>query len=255
MADCTFYKTHDSQPIRKLSSINTQEDIEFVVQDGARLIVSLYVDSGSVSLRLFNGYSADIPYEEILDSNLLDSPNALGVGHHTFVVTDYHKLFKLSIIPSGAASCALGLAVHDNGFERIHLLDENGVAYSQNNPMPTSLEESEGEEVHDYNESAINVVATGSDSHVYTVPAGKRFQFEELMCSCSGRAKFVVEVGTVGSLIRKGVVFLNASKRSYPWRLKRPIVLNAGQIVKITRINNDSLPLSLYTTIIGGLKI
>ena len=117
-----YYKVHDADILKKLESLPSDEEFNFIVQTGSRFIVSVYVESGEVSLQISNGYSSQVPFQ-ISDVEGVNSPNALTTGHHKFVVTDFHKMFNLKLIPNGAASCALGIAVHDNAFKNVSVDD------------------------------------------------------------------------------------------------------------------------------------
>lgn len=177
-----------------------------------------------------------------------EKPNSVGLVAHVrnSALTLVHQVMRLTAIKStkNPEVTALDVAIRD----------EQGNPYSANNPMPVAFEESEGSEVHDYNESATNVVKDASDEHLFTVPADKVFLLDQIMCSCSGRSKFLIEVGDVGTEISKGVRFTSSSSNDSDWAPKRTLSLTAGQVVRVTRLNRDNQPLGLYSTIVGVLK-
>ena len=122
-----YYKTHDSDVIHKLDSLLVSDKtFDLILQTGSRFVVSIFVASGEVSLKVENGYSAHVPFVELQGRDLKD-PNALTAGHHKFVFTDFHKLFKLTLIPNGSASCALGIAVHDNAIANVSVVDDDSM--------------------------------------------------------------------------------------------------------------------------------
>lgn len=148
---------------------------------------------------------------------------------------------------------------YDNGVDEtvvaqdVALRDEDGVPYSQVNPLPVSFEESEGDEVHDFNASATAVPKNGSDTHTYTVPAGKVFLFEQAIMDFSADCKMEIAWGPATAEVRNVVRFGTKSKECSV-ELKRPAKLTAGQQVVITRTNNDQQPGTMYSTIIGLLR-
>lgn len=148
---------------------------------------------------------------------------------------------------------------YDNGVDEtivaqdVAIRDENGVPYSQANPMPVSLEESEGEEVHDFNASALAVAKDASDTHTYTVPAGKIFLLEQVIMDFSADCKMEIAWGAAAAEVRKVVRFGSKAKECTVL-MKRPAVLTAGQQVVVTRTNNDQQAGTMYSTIIGLLR-
>lgn len=136
----------------------------------------------------------------------------------------------------------------------VGIRDEQGNPFTTDNPLPIEIAESAGDEVHDYNESAVDVAKDATDTHTYVVPAGKVFLLEQVLCSASGRAKFEIATGAVASEVTAGVRFVSASNHDSDWNLRRTLKLAAGEQVLITRINRDNQPQALYTTIVGVLK-
>lgn len=149
---------------------------------------------------------------------------------------------------------------YDNGVDEtvvcldMSLHDEDGVPYSVTNPLPVSLEQSEGEEINEHFESATPVTKNNSDDQTYTVTAGKEFQLEQFGVSASGLCKgeLFIETGVgTGVFTSKGVLFNSTAMPNAERRLARPIKVAAGVIVKIERTNYDNQAQGLYSFISG----
>lgn len=147
---------------------------------------------------------------------------------------------------------------HDDGTKTIvaadvALHDEDGVPFSEDNPLPVSFAESEGTEVHDFFASAAAVVKDGTDTHNYVVPAGKIFLFEQVIMDSSIQHKIDVAYGAVGAEVRHFTKFGTKSKDA-SFTLSRAVKLAAGEKIVITRKNEDQTSGTLYSTIVGLLK-
>ena len=170
-------------------------------------------------------------------------PNSSGLIAHdrNAVKTNSHLNKRISAVDS---SVDVDVAIRD----------EVGNPYTADNPMPVSVEESEGEEIHDENASAVAIAKDASDSHVYTVPALKVFLLDQVMCSSSGRTKFEILTGASGLEVRSFVRFGSSSDNNPDGKLKRQIKVVAGDVVRVTRTNRDNQSMTLYSTIVGVLK-
>lgn len=140
----------------------------------------------------------------------------------------------------------------------IRLFDEDNVPYTANNPVPVTLEESEGDEIHDPNEAVDVTKRVGetvtSANHDYTVSAGQVFQLEKVLFSASGRMKCEVQVETgvaADTYNTVAVGFNSTSNPSDAIDLKRPLKVAAGVRVRVVVSNLDNDDQSLYSTIIG----
>lgn len=136
----------------------------------------------------------------------------------------------------------------------IALHDEDGIPYSKNNPLPVSIEESEGDEIHEHFASAAAIAKNNSDDQVYTVTALKEFEIEQWGISGSGfmKGELFVETG-VGTDIytSKGVLFNSTAMPNASLALKRMIKVGAGVKVKITRTNLDNQSQTMYSFVNG----
>jgi hypothetical protein len=151
---------------------------------------------------------------------------------------------------------------YDNGVDEtvvvmdIGLRDENGVPYSDTNPLPVSFEESEGDEVHEQFESAAPIAKNASDDQLYTVTSGKTLLLEQWGIASSGhmKAELYVETGVAtGIFTLKDVMYGTAACPNDDNAFKRAIKVAGGVQVKITRYNMDNQSMGL-NSFINGLE-
>lgn len=133
------------------------------------------------------------------------------------------------------------------------LRDEAGNAFSNSNPLPVVMLESEGVEVNDY--KAASAIAGGAnDNHDYTVTAAKTLQLTQIEASASGKLKIEVQiesgVGT-NTFATKFVKFNSTSDPNVSIILKEPIAVAAGVRVRVIASNRDNQAQDLYSTISG----
>lgn len=137
----------------------------------------------------------------------------------------------------------------------IRLFDEDNTPYTENNPLPVTIEESEGNEVHDFNEG-VDVVAHGSTAeHIYTPTAS--FLLSKILFAGSGRMKceLQIETGLASDVFEtKAVAFSSTSKLSDEINLDKTLKVALGVKVKVIKTNLDNQDQSLYSTIIGVEK-
>lgn len=136
----------------------------------------------------------------------------------------------------------------------VRLFDEDNLAYTENNPLPVSLQESEGDEVHDYDEAVDVIKSGGTNDHDYVVTVAKTFLLSKVLFAGSGRMKVELQIEdgvAAGTFTTKAVAFSSTSKLSDEINLEKTIKVIAGVIVKVIRTNLDNSDQSLYTTIIG----
>lgn len=136
----------------------------------------------------------------------------------------------------------------------VRLHDEDFLPYSANNPLPVSLEESEGDEIVDYLESEDVVKGGGTATHEYTVSAGKEFQLEQVLYSASGRSKFDIEIETgvaSGTFNTIATGMLSTAKLEGERVFKRALKVGAGVKVRVTITNLDNQDFDCHTSIVG----
>lgn len=138
----------------------------------------------------------------------------------------------------------------------IALHDEAGNPYSGTNPLPVTFEQSEGLEIHDYDQ-AVNTAADASTNHDYSVADTKVFLLREVLCSASGKARFELQVGDGGAVevfSTIAVVFNSTANPNSPIVFTDPVVVTGTAnttTVRIIKTNLDNQPQDVYSTIVG----
>lgn len=135
----------------------------------------------------------------------------------------------------------------------VSIHDEAGAAYSESNPLPVTLTDSEGEEIHNYTTSA-SVAANATVNHDYVV-AGTDLKFQQIFASGSGKIKVEVRVGPALTLVSKFVGFNSTATPNVEFTLKFPITVPVGDTVRVSIQNRDNQPQDVYSTISGYLIV
>ena len=136
----------------------------------------------------------------------------------------------------------------------VGIRDEDGKPFDKDNPMPVSIEESEGDEIHEHDESASAIAKNADDDQDYTVTALKEFELEQWGISASGymRGELQVETGVATDVFDQVDVLFNSVANPNASNLfKRPIKVGAGIKVRITRTNLDNQSQGLYSFLNG----
>jgi len=155
---------------------------------------------------------------------------------------------------------------YDNGVDEtivaqdVAIRDEDGVPYSKDNPMPVALEESEGEEIHDYFEH-VDVVKNGATStHTFSVVNGKTLSLDQVLCDGSLAHSMKLEIGDGGAtetFVSKANRFASEANDNADVEFKRSLKVIGtvnNTTVKVTVTNRDKHDdVSIYTTIVGLL--
>lgn len=150
--------------------------------------------------------------------------------------------------------------VYDNGVDEtivaldVAIRDEDGIPYSKTNPLPVSIEESEGDEIHSHFESAGAVAKNNTDTHEYTVSALKEFELEQWSISASGLMKGTLKIETgvgTGIFVDKDVLFNSTANPNATKSFARPIKIAAGVKVQIVRLQADNQVQGMYSSLNG----
>lgn len=155
---------------------------------------------------------------------------------------DTDQIKRLSAISNGTVH-ALDISLHD----------ELGASYSESNPLPVVLSESEGTAINDYKDAAA-VVAAATDNHDYTVTALKTLYLTKVSASGSGKARMQISVETAvasGVFTVKFSQFNSTANPNMSEELREPIAVAAGVRVRVAMQNRDNQPQDLYSTICG----
>jgi len=133
----------------------------------------------------------------------------------------------------------------------IALHDESGQNYDANNPLPVALEESEGNEINDFQVSA-SVAKNTIVNHDYVVTAGKTLVGDQIWASASGKIKVEVQVETgVGTGIYNSafVAFNSTANPNIEIPVLKRLKVIAGVNVRIVIKNLDNQPQDVYSTL------
>lgn len=135
----------------------------------------------------------------------------------------------------------------------ISLNDENGNAYTEKNPLPVTLEESEGVEVNNYTTTA-SVAAGATINHDYTVTALKTLVLSQVWAAASGKMKVIVRVETgvgTGTYTDKKVGFNSTANPNVSMPYGKTLTVAAGVRIRVSLTNLDNQPQDLYSTVEG----
>jgi len=138
----------------------------------------------------------------------------------------------------------------------IALNDENGNSYTKDNPLPVSLEESEGDEICD-RKTSTSVAVDTTVTHDYTVTALKSLIIDGAWISASGKIKAVLSVETgvgTGVFTPKFDAFNSTSSPNIEIPIKKRLEVAAGVRVRISITNRDNQPQDVYSTLLGDEK-
>ena len=186
------------------------------------------------------------------DYNASDNTKPASVGlvahERNASKAETHQVKRVSAVDSSVNTDVTALDVA--------IRDESGNPYTSNNPLPVSFEESEGDEITDFDQSS-SVAKDASVNHDYTVSASRTLIVDDILCSASGKARFEVQVESgvgTGVFNTIAVVFNSTANPNAPIQTTKKIKVGAGVIIRIIKTNRDNQAQDLYTTIFGVEK-
>lgn len=135
----------------------------------------------------------------------------------------------------------------------ISLHDEDGASYSEDNPLPVTVTDAEGAEVHDYQTSA-SVAVDASVDHTYTV-SGTALKLQQIVASASGYAMIEILTGAAGMETPLAKFFNSTAQPNIDWTLRSPFEVAVGNNVIVRITNKENQPQDVYSTAIGYLKL
>ena len=128
------------------------------------------------------------------------------------------------------------------------LFDATGNPFSATNPLPVTMDTISGTAVDDYKDAS-SVAKAATDNHQYTVPAGKNFFFDQIICTASGLCKVVVSINGVAKFAQ----FNSTANPNINFTLEDAIEVATGLVVQVAMTNLDNQPQDLYSTICGHI--
>jgi hypothetical protein len=137
------------------------------------------------------------------------------------------------------------------------LHDESGEAYTSNNPLPVTFEESENTEIVDYNTTAA-VAKDAVVTHDYTTTALMKLIGEEAWVSGSGKLKAEIQIETAAASDTYNTVFTAFNSTANPnirIPLEKIVTQVAGAKVRIEITNRDNQAQDVYSTLLAIEKL
>jgi hypothetical protein len=148
---------------------------------------------------------------------------------------------------------AVSHASENNTCMDVSFHDENGLAYSDSNPVPVTVVPLEGGvPIHNYQTSS-SVAKNVSVQHDYTVSAGKTLQLNQILVSASGKLKVVVQIEST-AFDTKIVQFNSVANTNLDIDLARVILVAAAKKVRLIITSLENAPQDVYSTVIGMEK-
>jgi hypothetical protein len=175
-------------------------------------------------------------------------PASVGMVAHdrNAAVDDTHQNKRLTAVAGADDTICLDVAIRD----------EAGQPYSGTNPMPVTFEQSEGTEIHDFDQ-AVAIVKDATSNHDYSVADGVVMQLKEILCSASGKARFELQIGDGAAseaFATKAVVFNSTANPNCPIVFTDPIIVTGTAnttTIRVIKTNLDNQNQDLYSTIVG----
>jgi len=174
-------------------------------------------------------------------------PSSVGVIAHdeNATPTDVHQNKRVTASRTGTKT-----GMH------VALLDEDSVPYSDTNPVPVSISENEGAEIHDF-DAAAAVVKDATSDHDYTVATGVTVLLYGYRASGSGKIKVELQIGDGAAseaFVSKDVSFNSTATPNISgdfFRVPIKVVGTANTTtIKLIRTNRDNQAQDLYSTFI-----
>jgi|ERR1035437_1561210 hypothetical protein len=157
---------------------------------------------------------------------------------------------------AGAADFNAGATTAQTLRVAANMYDSTGANITPANPLPVTFDTVPGTTIDDYKD-AVAIAVAASDTHDYTVTAGKTFYFDQVIASASGKMKMLVAVETgvaTGVFTNKFVQFNSTAETNADVTLSNAIPVAAGVRVRVTLTNLDMAAQDLYSTICGFEK-
>lgn len=176
-------------------------------------------------------------------------PSNVGILAHSRNASpaDAQQTERLTSVENAAGDArSLDMALHD----------ESGEVYSADNPLPVSIEESEGDEIAE-EDTAASIAKDATDDHDYSVADGRTLLLTQILGSASGKMKVELQIGDGAAsevFTKKAVRFNSTSNPNCDITLATPIKV-VGTVntttVRVIRTNRDNQAQDLSTTVVG----
>ena len=158
---------------------------------------------------------------------------------------------RVTAIPGEGDSVCLDVALHD----------EAGQFYDDQNPLPVTVSEGEGEEVHEFDE-AENIIKDANDDWDYSVADGDELLIYGVLGSGSGKMRMELQIGdgeAAEVFTTKMVTFNSTADPQCNMDFYRVPLKVVGTVntttVKIIKRNRDNQNQDLHSLLIGYIKL
>ncbi len=137
----------------------------------------------------------------------------------------------------------------------IALRDEAGLPFTADNPLPVTLAESEGTEVHDY-DNATALASLASANHDRTVGIGLTEYVHKVICGASGDAKYELQIEDAVTPATFATVAVKYSSNSKDCDiiLSKAVKVVSGATsrkIRVVKTNLDDKVQDVHSTIVG----
>lgn len=231
--------------------------------------------SGSLNVNVTNALTVNLDGVYVNPTNL--TPDTVGAIFHARAATPdaTNQTFRSTgaspssdnVAPANvyaidANSFLMGWDATDSNWDRAQifagklgmaLFDATGTAFSATNPLPVSVSQDLGTDVHDYQTSSA-VAAGATVNHDYTVTALKTLKLGEIEAAGSGKIKVELKIETgvgTGVYANKGVWFNSTANPNVDTVFARALDVAAGVKVRISITNKDNQAQDVYSFING----
>lgn len=199
---------------------------------------------GSDEVLLLSELGAVVP-DGVYHATNNSNPGNVGVVVHTRGATpaDADQIIRATGISTSTVH-AMDIALHD----------EDGVPFSEANPLPVYQSPSPGDPIHNYDTSSA-IAANASDNHDYIVSASRTLYLTEIWAAASGKLKIELrEETSAGSGVFNSIAvgFNSTSNPNISLRFAVPLEVETGKILRIVRTNLDNQAQDVYSTIVGS---
>lgn len=207
-------------------------------------------DEGGVDRVVITNEVGNIALEGDYDAVNNTNPSSAGlVAHDRNVAHDRTTLNqRVTAVAGESEVVALDVSLHD----------ELGNPYDADNPIPVSIEESEGDEIHAFEETEDVVKKGGTADHEYTVATGKTLLLYKVLSSGSAKMKIELQIGNGASsevFATKAVTFNSTANPQADITFDRVPIKVVGTAdtttVKVIVTNRDNQDQDIHTTIVG----
>ncbi len=175
-------------------------------------------------------------------------PSSTGMIAHdrTAAPDETHQNKRITAVAGADDTVCLDVAIRD----------ESGQSYSDTNPLPVSISENEGAEVHDF-ALASAIIKDDSANHDYSVASGVTVLLYGYRASGSGKMKAELQIGdgAVSEVFAtKDVTFNSTANPNIDGTLFRVPIKVTGTAnsttIRLVKTNRDNQAQDLYSTFI-----